>query len=170
MNDYKIRKATTDDLPTIMTLIDASREIMRSNGNLTQWPVGYPAAATVKADIDDGTCYSFIQFIYCFKNGSSVANSSAFSTTPLVRHKTSPLRKSISVGTDWMRYWLAVAPYLSTSTLMMRIRLPSTFFTCSRIGCIILQGWHHVAKKSTKTSWPPFITSLNVSIIICLFL
>lgn len=55
MNDYKIRKATTDDLPTIMTLIDASREIMRSNGNLTQWPVGYPAAATVKADIDDGT-------------------------------------------------------------------------------------------------------------------
>ena len=57
MNDYKIRKATTDDLPTIMTLIDASREIMRSNGNLTQWPVGYPAAATVKADIDDGTCY-----------------------------------------------------------------------------------------------------------------
>jgi hypothetical protein len=57
MNDYKIRKATTDDLPTIMRLIDASREIMRSNGNLTQWPVGYPAAATVKADIDDGTCY-----------------------------------------------------------------------------------------------------------------
>ena len=118
----------------------------------------------------DDICYSFILSCYCLKNGSSVANSSAFSTTPLVRHKTSPLRKSISVGTDWMRYWLAVTPYLSTSTLMIRMRLPNTFFTCSRMGCIILQGWHHVAKKSTKTSWPPFITSLNVSIIICLFL
>ena len=105
-----------------------------------------------------------------FKKGSSVANSSVFSTTPLVRHKTSPFRKSISVGTDWMRYWLAVMSFLSTSTLMMRMRLPNTLFTCSSIGCIILQGWHHVAKKSTKTSWPLFITSLNFSIIIGLFL
>ena len=103
------------------------------------------------------------------KKGSSVARSSALSTTPLVRHNTSPFRKSISVGTDWMRYWLAVTPYLSTSTLMIRMRSPNTLFTCSRIGCIALQGWHHVAKKSTRTSWQLFITLLNVSIIICLF-
>ena len=115
-------------------------------------------------------CSSFILFIFYVKNGSSVASSSALSTTPLVRHNTSPFRKSISVGTDWMRYWLAVTPYLSTSTLMIRMRSPNTLFTCSRMGCIALQGWHHVAKKSTRTSWPLFITLLNVSIIICLFL
>ena len=111
-------------------------------------------------------------FFYIFdyiKNGSSVASSSALSTTPLVRHNTSPFRKSISVGTDCMRYWLAVTPYLSTSTLMIRMRSPNTLFTCSRMGCIALQGWHQVAKKSTRTSWPLFITLLNVSIIICLF-
>ena len=38
--------------------------------------------------------------------------------------------------TDWMRYWLAVTPYLSTSTLMIRMRSPNTLFTCSRMGCI----------------------------------
>ena len=38
-----------------------------------------------------------------------------------------------------------------------------------RMGCIALQGWHHVAKKSTRTSCPLFITLLNVSIIIYLF-
>ena len=114
--------------------------------------------------------YSFILFICYIKNGSSVASSSALSTTPLVRHNTSPFRKSIRVGTDWMRYWLAVTPYLSTSTLMIRMRSPNTLFTCSRMGCIALQGWHHVAKKSTRTSWPLFITLLNVSIIIYQFL
>ena len=113
-------------------------------------------------------CSSFILFIFYIKNGSSVASSSAFSTTPLVRHNTSPLRKSISVGTDWMRNWLAVTPYLSTSTLMIRMRSPNTLFTCSKMGCIVLHGWHHVAKKSTKTSWLLFITLLNLSIIIYL--
>ena len=42
------------------------------------------------------------------------------------------------------------------------MRSPNTLFTCSRMGCIALQGWHHVAKKSTRTSWPLFITLLNV--------
>ena len=40
-------------------------------------------------------------FFYIFdyvKKGSSVASSSALSTTPLVRHNASPFRKSISVG------------------------------------------------------------------------
>ena len=78
-------------------------------------------------------CSSFILFIFYIKNGSSVASSSALSTTSLVRHNTSPLRKSMSVGTDWMRYWLAVTPYLSTSTLMIRMRSPNTLFTCSRM-------------------------------------
>ena len=101
---------------------------------------------------------------YFFDKDFIVANSSDFCTTPLVLHSTSPCLNSISVGTDCMPYWLAVTPYLSTSTLMMRILSPNTSFTCSKMGCIILHGWHHVAKKSTKTSWSPDITSLNVSI------
>ena len=126
----------------------------------------YPSQS-VKISIHSWTFSKNLLFFssFYFKKGSSVASSSALSTTPLVRHNTSPLRKSISVGTDWMRYWLAVTPYLSTSTLMIRMRSPNTLFTCSRMGCIALQGWHHVAKKSTKTSWPLFITLLNVSII-----
>ena len=126
----------------------------------------YPSQS-VKISIHSCTFSKNLQFFssFYFKKGSSVASSSALSTTPLVRHNTSPFRKSISVGTDWMRYWLAVTPYLSTSTLMIRMRSPNTLFTCSRMGCIALQGWHHVAKKSTRTSWPLFITLLNVSII-----
>ena len=129
----------------------------------------YPSQS-VKISIHSCTFSKNLQFFssFYFKKGSSVASSSALSTTPLVRHNTSPFRKSISVGTDWMRYWLAVTPYLSTSTLMIRMRSPNTLFTCSRMGCIVLHGWHHVAKKSTKTSWPLFITLLNVSIIIYL--
>ena len=130
----------------------------------------YPSQP-VKISIHSCTSSKNLLFFssFYFKKGSSVASSSALSTTPLVRHNTSPFRKSISVGTDWMRYWLAVTPYLSTSTLMIRMRSPNTLFTCSRMGCIALQGWHHVAKKSTRTSWPLFITLLNVSIIIYLF-
>ena len=126
----------------------------------------YPSQS-VKISIHSCTFSKNLQFFssFYFKKGSSVASSSALSTTPLVRHNTSPFLKSISVGTDWMRYWLAVTPYLSTSTLMIRMRSPNTLFTCSRMGCIALQGWHHVAKKSTRTSWPLFITLLNVSII-----
>ena len=112
-------------------------------------------------------CYLIFIF-HCsyLKNGSIVANSSALCTTPLVLHSTSPCLNSMSVGTDCMPYCLAVTPYLSTSTLMMRILSPSTSFTCSKMGCIILHGWHHVAKKSTNTSWSPDITSLNVSMTI----
>ena len=42
-------------------------------------------------------CSLFHSHFY-FKKGSSVASSSALSTTPLVHHNTSPFRKSISVG------------------------------------------------------------------------
>ena len=112
-------------------------------------------------------CYLIFIF-HCsyLKNGSIVANSSDLCTTPLVLHSTSPCLNSMSVGTDCMPYSFAVTPYLSTSTLMRRILSPNTSFTCSKMGCIILHGWHHVAKKSTKTSWSPDITSLNVSMTI----
>ena len=38
---YTIRKSTLVDLPTILSLRDQAREIMRSYGNTFQWPDGY---------------------------------------------------------------------------------------------------------------------------------
>ena len=126
---------------------------------------------SVRIVLDFSYSYCGLNCLYLyFKNGSIVANNSDFCITPLVLHSTSPCLNNMSVGTDCMPYRLAVTPYLSTSTLMMRILSPNTAFTCSKMGCIILHGWHHVAKKSTNTSWSPDITSLNVSIFICLFL
>ena len=90
---------------------------------------------------------------------------SASDNAPLFLQSDCPLRNNISVGTDWILYWPAGTPCLSTSILMMRMLSPNASFSCSRIGCIILQGWHHVAKKSTNTSLSLNITSLNVSII-----
>lgn len=57
MNTYKIRRATLNDLPTIIRLVEASRHIMRDNGNLTQWKPGYPSETIIKTDIDDNSCY-----------------------------------------------------------------------------------------------------------------
>lgn len=57
MNTYKIRRATLNDLPTIIRLVEASRQIMRDNSNLTQWKQGYPSETIIKTDIDDNSCY-----------------------------------------------------------------------------------------------------------------
>ncbi|MCF0182027.1 MAG: GNAT family N-acetyltransferase [Muribaculaceae bacterium] len=57
MNQYTIARATTDDLERIMQLLDYGREIMRSEGNINQWPVGKPARATIVDDIHAGNSY-----------------------------------------------------------------------------------------------------------------
>ena len=51
-----IRPSTLDDLPTIMSMIDHSRSIMRTNGNQTQWD-GYPTKTTILDDIAKGISY-----------------------------------------------------------------------------------------------------------------
>lgn len=63
----KIRKATAADLPRIMTLIDAARQIMRANGNMEQWANGYPDEATMLTDIENDNCY------LCVDNSETVA-------------------------------------------------------------------------------------------------
>ena len=52
-----IRKASFEDLPRILELRDLAREIMRNDGNRDQWPMGYPAEATFRKDIEKGNTY-----------------------------------------------------------------------------------------------------------------
>lgn len=51
---YTIRKSTMADLPVILDLRDQAREIMRSYGNIYQWPDGYPRDDMFKKDIESG--------------------------------------------------------------------------------------------------------------------
>ena len=51
---YTIRKSTLADLPTILSLRDQAREIMRSYGNVYQWPDGYPRDDMFLKDIELG--------------------------------------------------------------------------------------------------------------------
>ena len=51
---YTIRKSTLADLPTILNLRDQAREIMRSYGNVYQWPDGYPRDDMFRKDIELG--------------------------------------------------------------------------------------------------------------------
>ena len=51
---YSIRKSTLADLPTILNLRDQAREIMRSYGNVYQWPDGYPRDDMFLKDIELG--------------------------------------------------------------------------------------------------------------------
>lgn len=54
----KIRHSTMQDLPVILNLRDQAREIMRSYGNIYQWPEGYPREEMFSKDIEQG--YSYI--------------------------------------------------------------------------------------------------------------
>ncbi|MBR1513633.1 MAG: GNAT family N-acetyltransferase [Bacteroidales bacterium] len=54
---YTIRKSTLADLPTILSLRDQAREIMRSYGNVYQWPDGYPRDDMFRKDIELGGSY-----------------------------------------------------------------------------------------------------------------
>ncbi len=48
-----IRLAQTNDLTAIMTVLDAAREIMRSDGNTDQWINGYPNTTVIQTDIEN---------------------------------------------------------------------------------------------------------------------
>ena len=55
--NYTIRKSLIEDLADILCLRDEAREYMRENGNLYQWPVGYPLEDTFISDIESGNSY-----------------------------------------------------------------------------------------------------------------
>ena len=46
-----IRLATYDDIPAIMPVIDAAREMMHASGNVNQWINGYPSEEVIQAEI-----------------------------------------------------------------------------------------------------------------------
>lgn len=53
----EIRKASEEDVETIMALYDQGRQFMRQNGNLNQWINGYPSRELVTEDIRLGRSY-----------------------------------------------------------------------------------------------------------------
>lgn len=89
-----IRKARTDDVPTIMRLIEEARGIMRSSGNMNQWIDGYPDRAAIEQDIACGHCY------LCEEQGGEVVASFAFIPGP------EPTYREIFEG-----QWLDDSPY-----------------------------------------------------------
>ncbi len=52
-----IRSAGMEDIPSIMTVIEAAKGIMRSSGNADQWTGGYPSEAVIGNDIERGVGY-----------------------------------------------------------------------------------------------------------------
>lgn len=55
--NYTFRHASMADLPVILGLRDQAREIMRSYGNVNQWPEGYPLQEKFENDIEQGHSY-----------------------------------------------------------------------------------------------------------------
>ena len=67
-----VRKATYDDLPRIMEICEEARDIMRRDGNMSQWTGGYPSEEVILKDIAgsvgyiieaDGTTEGYFAFI-----------------------------------------------------------------------------------------------------------
>jgi len=68
MKPYIIRQSTPLDLPRIHELIAAARSIMRSDGNLHQWPEGYPQQQVIENDIRLGNSYMMLD-----EDGTAIA-------------------------------------------------------------------------------------------------
>lgn len=49
-----IRKATENDIQAVLAIFDKAKDIMRSDGNSTQWGDDYPDAGIVRTDISMG--------------------------------------------------------------------------------------------------------------------
>lgn len=50
----QIRPASEEDIPAIITVLEAAKGIMRSSGNLHQWTDGYPSADVIREDMEKG--------------------------------------------------------------------------------------------------------------------
>lgn len=81
MKTNQFRRATITDLPRILELRDQAREIMRSYGNINQWPEGYPLQEKFENDIEQGHSYVMMD-----ENGS-IVGTFAFIPGPDVTYK-----------------------------------------------------------------------------------
>lgn len=52
-----IRPAGNSDIPSIMTVLEAAKGIMRASGNMNQWVNGYPSEDVIADDISHGYGY-----------------------------------------------------------------------------------------------------------------
>ena len=57
----KIRHATMEDLPIILTIYDRARAYMREQGNAAQWNGGYPPEALLREDIAQEKLYACVE-------------------------------------------------------------------------------------------------------------
>ena len=69
-----IRKATVEELSTIMTIYARAREYMRESGNPNQWKDSYPSEALIRADIEGGHCHVCVSMgeiygVFCYFEG-----------------------------------------------------------------------------------------------------
>lgn len=78
---YTIRKSTFEDLPVILNLRDQAREIMRSYGNVNQWPEGYPLQERFEKDIEEGYSYVMVD------NDGVLVGTFAFIPSPDITYK-----------------------------------------------------------------------------------
>lgn len=62
----KIIPAHTKDISIILSIIAEARQIMRENGNLTQWTNGYPSKTVIEEDVSGNQAY------LCFENDEIV--------------------------------------------------------------------------------------------------
>lgn len=83
-----IRHAIMLDMPFIKEIFDKARAYMRLNGNMNQWPVGYPHTEVIAADIEKKHCY------VCEYNGQIVG---VFTLFPGPEHCYSEI-----TGTGWL--------------------------------------------------------------------
>lgn len=72
----KIQLAQLTDMPAIMQVIDDARNIMRQNGNHTQWINGYPSHTVITTDIENKHGYVItnnqeIVGYFCFVTGNN---------------------------------------------------------------------------------------------------
>lgn len=52
-----VRPACNADIPSIMTVLEAAKGIMRASGNMNQWVNGYPSEDVIADDISHGYGY-----------------------------------------------------------------------------------------------------------------
>lgn len=72
----QIKKATPENIDSILTIIEEARSIMRENGNTTQWTNGYPSRVTILEDILNShafVCIADDEIVgyFCFMKGDN---------------------------------------------------------------------------------------------------
>ncbi len=76
-----IRKATTDDIPSMRLVFEAAKRKMRASGNLLQWTDGYPSDEILHDDIRRGYSY-----VICHENRLVATFVLATCEEPTYRH------------------------------------------------------------------------------------